>query len=194
MFCLSWEPVSEELNGVHGGNQRVHMVLRKVATVTSARVSRHRVEYASKAAYTRSLPLRFTCPDSGANSLVKSLILASLSQIYVIERTRTYKVDFPAPFDPTIARRESRPTSKLTRFKIIFAGSYPNVTSESCSNGGEIFSVSGKLYMICMRPDITDVGQKSHAPEALSFLCCRWRELRKLCCSIQIFKQLQVTH
>jgi hypothetical protein len=64
----------------------------------------------------------------------------------VIERTRTYKVDLPAPFDPTIARRESRPTSKLARFKIIFAASYPNVTSESWSRGGEIFSVSGKLY------------------------------------------------
>jgi hypothetical protein len=54
-------------------------------------------------------------------------------------------VDLPAPFDPTIAIRESRPTSKLTRFKIIFEGSYPNVTSESWSNGGEIFSVSGNL-------------------------------------------------
>ena len=156
MFRLSWEPVREELNGVHRRNQRVHMVLRKVATVMGARVSRRRVEYASKATYTRSLPLRFTCPDSGANSLVKSLILAFAQPIlqYVIERTKTYKVDFPAPFDPTIARRESRPTSKLTRFKIIFAGSYPNVTSESCSNGGEIFSVSGKLYN-----DVHEAGQ-----------------------------------
>ena len=75
LFRLSWEPLHEELNGVHGGNQRVHMVLRKVATVTSARVSRRRLEHASKAAYTRRLPLRFTCPDSGANSLAKSLIL-----------------------------------------------------------------------------------------------------------------------
>ena len=76
LLRLSWEPVREELNGVHRRDQRVHMVLRKVATVMGGQVSKRRVEYESKAAYTRSLPLRFTCPDSGANSLVKSLILA----------------------------------------------------------------------------------------------------------------------
>ena len=86
LLRLSWEPVREELDGVHGGNQRVHMVLRKVATVTGGRVSRGRVEYASKAVYTRSLPLRFTCPDSGANSLVKSLILA-FAQPNLCDRT-----------------------------------------------------------------------------------------------------------
>ena len=41
--------------------------------------------------------------------------------------------------------RDSRPTSILIRFKIILDVSYPNVTSESWSRGGEIFSVSGNL-------------------------------------------------
>ncbi len=75
LLRLSWEPVREELDRVHRGNQRVHMVLRKVATASGGRVSRHGVEWAGKAAYTRSLPLRLTCPDSGVNSPVKSLIL-----------------------------------------------------------------------------------------------------------------------
>src|SRR5260221_10105701 len=57
----------------------------------------------------------------------------------------TYSVDFPAPLDPTIAIRDSRPTSILMRFKMIFEVSYPNVTSESWSKGGDIFSVSGNL-------------------------------------------------
>jgi len=112
------------------------------------RVNRGSVEWARKVAYTRSLPLRLTCPDSGANSPVKSLILtlAQCDLYGTANKNATHRVDLPAPLDPTIARRESRPTSKLARFKIIFAGSYPNVTSESWSKGGEIFSVSGKLY------------------------------------------------
>jgi len=58
---------------------------------------------------------------------------------------KTYRVDFPAPFDPTTAMRDSRPTSILMRFKTILEEPYPNVTSESWSRGGEIFSVSGNL-------------------------------------------------
>ena len=52
-------------------------------------------------------------------------------------------------------------------------------TAEKSSPSLENFIV---LYMT---PDRTDVGQKSHAPEALCFLRCRWRELRKLRCSIE---------
>jgi hypothetical protein len=40
---------------------------------------------------------------------------------------------------------ESSPTSKLMPFKSTLSGVYPNVTSLSCSTGGEIFSVSGNL-------------------------------------------------
>jgi hypothetical protein len=44
-----------------------------------------------------------------------------------------------------MAIRESNPTSKLTFFNMIFSGEYPNVTSDICSKGGDIFSVSGNL-------------------------------------------------
>lgn len=41
---------------------------------------------------------------------------------------------------------ESNPTSILAFLMMILSGVYPNVTSFSCSNGGEIFSVSGNLH------------------------------------------------
>jgi hypothetical protein len=56
-----------------------------------------------------------------------------------------YSVLFPAPFGPTTAIRESSPTSMLTLLITILSGVYPNVTSFSCSSGGDIFSVSGNL-------------------------------------------------
>jgi hypothetical protein len=86
LLRLSREPVREELDWVHRGNQRVYVVLRKVATALGWRVSRLRAEHACKPTYTRSLPLRFTCPDSGANSPVKSLIL-TLAQVDICDRT-----------------------------------------------------------------------------------------------------------
>lgn len=57
----------------------------------------------------------------------------------------THSVDFPAPFGPMTAIRESRPTSILSPFSNILSGVYPNVTSLSCSTGGEILSASGNL-------------------------------------------------
>lgn len=57
----------------------------------------------------------------------------------------TYTVDFPAPLAPTIAMRESKPTSRLTPFKRILSGVYPKVISDICNRGGDIFSVSGNL-------------------------------------------------
>jgi hypothetical protein len=61
------------------------------------------------------------------------------------DNVSTHRVDFPAPLGPTMAILESSPTSKLMPFKSTLSGVYPNVTSLSCSTGGEIFSVSGNL-------------------------------------------------
>ena len=95
-------------------------------------------------------------------------------------------VDLPAPFDPTIAMRESRPTSKLTRFKMILDESYPNVTSESWSKGGEIFSVSGNLNDREYEGIRTHAWEQAHTPEGLRFLC-DWRsEFWKLHLSLKI--------
>lgn len=54
-------------------------------------------------------------------------------------------VDFPDPLAPTMAILESKPTSILAPRKTTFSGVYPNVTSDICNNGGDIFSVSGSL-------------------------------------------------
>lgn len=54
-------------------------------------------------------------------------------------------VDFPEPLAPTMAILESKPTSILAPRNTTFSGVYPNVTSDICNNGGEIFSVSGSL-------------------------------------------------
>lgn len=85
----------------------------------------------------------------------------------------------PAPFDPTMAIRVSRLTSKLTRFKIIFELSYPNVTSESWSRGGESFSVSGNLDDYGY--EIVHIHNRLiNTPEFLCFFC-HWRsKFRKL--------------
>jgi len=60
---------------------------------------------------------------------------------------RTYSVDFPAPFAPTIAILDSSPTSKFTFFNMILSGEYPKVTSFACRRGGDILSASGNLEM-----------------------------------------------
>ena len=75
LLCFARELVRKELDRVHRRNQRVHMMLCKVASVSGGRVSRHKVKRAGKEAYTRNLPLRLTCPDIGVSSPVKSLIL-----------------------------------------------------------------------------------------------------------------------
>jgi hypothetical protein len=80
----------------------------------------------------------------------------------------------PAPFDPTMAIRVSRLTSKLTRFKITFELSYPNVTSESWSRGGESFSVSGNLDGYGCEGVVHIHGRLTNTPEFLCFLS-HWR-------------------
>jgi hypothetical protein len=63
---------------------------------------------------------------------------------------------------------------------MILDGSYPNVTSESWSKGGEIFSVSGNLDSREYEGSGTHAWEQAHTPEGLRFLC-DWRsELWKL--------------
>ena len=119
--------------------------------------------------------MRLTCPDIGFNSPVRSFILFSIFSTPIEDVRRwTYRVDLPAPFDPTMAIRVSRPTSKLTRFKIIFELSYPNVTSESWSRGGESFSVSGNLDGYGYEGVVHIHGRLANTPKFLCFFC-HWR-------------------
>jgi hypothetical protein len=88
-----------------------------------------------------------------------------------------------------MAIRVSRPTSKLTRFKIIFELSYPNVTSESWSRGGESFSVSGNLDGYGYEGVVHIHGGLTNTPKFLCFLC-HWRSnLWKLHCRLIYVEQ-----
>jgi hypothetical protein len=88
---------------------------------------------------------------------------ASVSKLAV-----THSVDFPAPLAPTMAMRESRPTSILTFLRIIFPSVYPNVTSDICNRGGEIFSVSGNLK-IKTSSNFPTIMRRSHPLEFFRF-------------------------
>lgn len=99
--------------------------------------------------YIRNRPFELTSPDIGLSSAVRSLILSNeISNDQIYGQPRTHSVDFPAPFAPTIAIRESRPTSMFMLFRISFSWLYPNETSFSCNTGGEIFSISGNLVSL----------------------------------------------
>jgi len=54
-------------------------------------------------------------------------------------------VDFPAPFDPTIAILESMSTPKLISLYKILSAEYPKEPSSIFKIGGGIFSGTGKL-------------------------------------------------
>jgi hypothetical protein len=79
LLCLSWELVREELDGVHRRNERIYVVLCKVAAVScqprEVKLAGMRATLAINN-YTRSRSLWLTCPE---------------------------------PFDPTTAIRVSRP-------------------------------------------------------------------------------------
>ena len=69
-----------------------------------------------------------------------------MSARVTIKGDQTYeKTYFPAPFAPTTAIRESKPTSISTFLRMTLSDEYPKETLDSCNNGGEILSQSGKL-------------------------------------------------
>ena len=78
LLRLSWELGREELDGVHRRNERVYVVLRKVATAPSGSLVRLLLAGQRRLAimaYTRNRPLRLSCPDCGFSSPVRSFIL-----------------------------------------------------------------------------------------------------------------------
>lgn len=141
-----------------------------------------RVACRKKRTYMRRRPLRFTCPDSGASSLVSNLILPFEMKLMMTARCPwAHKVDFPAPFAPTIAILESRLTSKLTWSRISLSGVYPNVTSDNCKSGAGIFSMSGNLskydyHILILNPE--------NEPECLRFFLLRRLQIRQLCTKV----------
>lgn len=104
---------------------------------------------------------------------------STTKQTNISTQMATYSVDLPAPLAPTIAILESRPTSILTPLRMSLSGVYPNVTSDICSRGGEILSVSGNLRNFGKALS-KEVG-KIKILELFGFLLFRRFQVRKLC-------------
>lgn len=147
LFSLSGEFRREELHGVHGRSERVHVVLSKVA---SAKMSLQLRPWLTISVDVHPEPAIladmardwFELPGEQFDSMVQHIqYKTSPLRLYAC----SHSVDFPAPLGPTTAIRESRPTSMLTPLRRILSGSYPNDTSFSWRIGGEIFSASGNL-------------------------------------------------
>lgn len=103
---------------------------------------------------------------------------STTKQTNMSTRVTTYSVDLPAPLAPTIAILESRPTSILMPLRMSLSGVYPNVTSDICSRGGEILSVSGNLKSISKA--LRKEEGKTKILELFGFLLFRRFQVRKL--------------
>ena len=97
-------------------------------------------------AYIRRRPFFLSSPFRGPSSPVSNLILTNTSASWTRNRILDpHNVDFPAPFGPTTAIRESRPTSISMFLRRTWSALYPKLTPDNWSNGGGIFSASGNL-------------------------------------------------
>jgi len=145
LLGLSRELGGEELNRGHCWDQVIHMVLGKVS---AARELTSLWRSSTRSTHIRNRPFELRWPNIGLSSPVRSLILwDQIRDCHGHSRPETYSVDFPAPLAPTMAIRESSPTSMLMSLRRSLSGAYPNETSFSCSTGGDIFSVSGNLFL-----------------------------------------------
>lgn len=147
LLGLSRKFRGQELNGGHCGYEWINVMLCKVPPIVLVRTS--------KACMMHKLTLEVDHSDSLVHPMGSDHPSISWfwERAMVNEQQRfrdakwTNSVDFPDPLAPTMAILESKPTSMLAPLSTTFSGVYPNVTSDICKSGGEIFSVSGSLSL-----------------------------------------------
>lgn len=181
LLTLSRKLGSQKLHGSHRGNQSVNVVLRKIST--RAKHSNMRIcgsldkcDSHAKAPITVDMSRQRS--QLSRQNLNSEEHQSTTKQTNMSTRVTTYSVDLPAPLAPTIAILESRPTSILMPLRMSLSGVYPNVTSDICSRGGEILSVSGNLKSISKA--LRKEEGKTKILELFGFLLFRRFQVRKL--------------